>query len=121
MQISVEVSETERKSRRKIERTAKIIRDNTIDNPNEVFNDNNDKAAMNINDHENRSIVDEPGDPSLDTLDGMDSFLSKQEQADRKKALKKERKLSKQKSSEDSSRYSFLCCKASLEVKSMYI
>ena len=105
MQISVEVSETEKKSRRKIERTAKIIRDNTIDNPNEVFNDNNDKAAMNIDNH------DEPGDPSLDTLDGMDSFLSKQELADRKKALKKERKLSKQKSSEDSSRYFFYVAK----------
>ena len=107
MQISIEVSETktEKKSRRKIERTAHITRENTIDNQNEALNDNNDKAAINIDNHENLSIVDEPGDPSLDTLDGMDSFLSKQEQIDRKKALKKERKLSKKKSSEDSSRY----------------
>ena len=107
MQKSVEVSETktEKKSSRIIERTAYITRENTIDNPNESPNDNNDKATINIDNHENLSIVDDPGDPSLDTLDGMDSFLSKQEQIDRKKALKKERKLSKKKSSEDSSRY----------------
>ena len=107
IEISIEVSETktEKKSRRKIERTAHITRENTIDNQNEATNENNDKAAINIDNHENLSIVDEPGDPSLDTLDGMDSFLSKQEQIDRKKALKKERKLSKKKSSEDSSRY----------------
>ena len=101
MQISVQLSESkaETKSKRKIERATKIRETEIVDATVEVHVDNNTV---------DNNVVDNAGYPSLDTIDGMDSFLTKQEEIERRKALRRERKLSKKKSSEESIRFEIL-------------